>query len=422
MKYKLNIFLSLIVSLISCTDNHNGETPQGLLSFSIRSGSTVYQGAVDDGASAVFVGGITQASEITGVEYVLSEGAVIMPDPKAVEEWKEEQRFEVTLADGGKRLYTVYLKDLKAEEEPEPEAKHVVIGYIPGADWEYDAEFKNIRWDYLTHVNVSFLYVTAEGDLLDGNVSAHLEEIRTEAHKHGVKVLISLQSDGNQGFAKIIKTDAGRKKLAANAVKYAQDHQLDGIDVDFEIYDAVGPNLLAFVKELHHQKGEELLQTCAVATWNAGQGYSTEWHRYFDYINLMAYDFTGGWGKEGAHASFDQAVGLINLWLTTLQAPAEKLVLGLPFYGYSWDNLPGLDDVKAIRYHQILAQYPGEDVANRDQVGRTYYNGKPTLIRKCTYVKEHGLAGVMIWQLFQDAKSDEESLLKVVGEEMNTEN
>ncbi len=412
-------FIGCLLCFLSCKNEDGGNGNQdGLLSLALKAGTTTYRAVIDQEERTATVGGIEYASRISGAVYEVAEGATVQPDPATVKEWKKEQQFQITLANGTQQIYTVRLKDLREETET---GRAVVIGYLPGSDWEYNAEFKNIRWEYLTHINVSFLYVTATGELLDSSVSEHLDEIRAEAQKHSVKVLISLQSDGQRGFAEAIKTERVRKKLAADAIRYVRDHQLDGVDVDFEVYDAVGPDLLAFVKELHAQKDPEMLQTCAVATWNAGQGYSTEWHNYFDYINLMAYDFTGGWGQEGQHASYEQAVDLINLWLTTLQAPASKLVLGLPFYGYSWDEIPGVDDVKAIRYHQILANYPGQDVAGRDQLGRTYYNGKPTLLKKCRYVKENGLAGVMIWQLFQDAKTEEESLLKAVGEEMLNE-
>lgn len=413
-------WIGLFICFLACSNSNEGKAEtEGLQSFSLQVGNRIYQAVIDQSTCSVSVGGIDQASAITGVQYTLAGGATISPDPKTITTWKKEQVFVVALSDGSRLSYTVYLKDLKEEEVPVPPQEKVVIGYVPGSDWEYETEFRNIHWEYLTHINVSFLYVTATGELLDDEVRGHLEEIRQTAKEHGVKVLISLQSDGQRGFATVIRDAALRQKVAEKAVQYVRDHQLDGVDVDFEIYDAVGPDLLAFVKKLHEVKDENMLQTCAVATWNAGQGYSTEWHKYFDYINLMAYDFTGGWAQEGQHSSFEQSVGLIDLWLNTLQAPASKLVLGLPFYGYSWDENIQVDASKAIRYHQILTAYPGQNVSEKDQVGRTYYNGKPTIRKKCRYVGEHGLAGVMIWQIFQDAKEEQYSLLKVVGEEMN---
>ena len=401
--------------IIACSQNGGGEKPDnGLLSFALKAGGREYHGVIDTETFTVTIGGIKTLSQISGVTYKVADGAEITPLPESlVGKWVQDQKFTVK-GKSGSKVYTVHLKDL--ETEP---ARKVVIGYLPASDWEYDAEFRNIRWQYLTHLNVSFLHVTANGDLQEESVSGHLAEIRDEAEKHGIKVLISLNSDSKKGFAAAIKDPAIRTKLVDNTLAFARKYKLDGIDIDFEVYEAVGPDLLAFVRELHEKKDKEMLLTSAVANWNPGQGYSTDWHKYFDYINLMAYDFTGGWAKEGQHASYEQSIGLVDLWLTTLQAPASKLVLGLPFYGYSWDNISFLDEVKAIRYHQILTQYPGQEVSQKDQVGRTYYNGKPTLIRKCEYVKENHLAGVMIWQLFQDAKEESESLLKVVGESMN---
>ncbi len=57
----------------------------------------------------------------------------------------------------------------------------------------------------------------------------------------------------------------------------------------------------------------------------------------------------------------------------------------------------------------------------KDNIGKTYYNGRPTIANKCKFIKENDYAGVMIWQLFQDAHDDNYMTLKlinVVGREM----
>ncbi|KAB5048160.1 chitinase, partial [Bacteroides thetaiotaomicron] len=53
-------------------------------------------------------------------------------------------------------------------------------------------------------------------------------------------------------------------------------------------------------------------------------------------------------------------------------------------------------------------------------IGKTYYNGRPTIANKCKFIKENDYAGVMIWQLFQDAHNDnyDLKLINVVGREM----
>lgn len=308
-------------------------------------------------------------------------------------------------------------KQLQAESKKP--LKGVVVGYIPGGEF-LDAQ-EMIRWEYLTHVNVSFLYIHGDGSIDDTLIQKAMPTIVDEAHRQGVKVLISLQSDGKNGFATAVKNAETRSKLVTTVINYARHHKLDGIDVDYEIYDSVCPELILFVSELYRRKGSDLLQTCAVAQWNPTNegGYTTEWHRYFDLINIMSYDNTGGWSTEGQHASYEQAIDGIRMWTQTLEAPAAKLVLGLPFYGYSWDETQlKIDSSRAVRYSQLFDRYPNEAVEKVDQVERTYYNGQPTIRRKCRYAIQSGLAGVMVWQLFQDSRAADKSLMQAIGQEM----
>ncbi len=51
----------------------------------------------------------------------------------------------------------------------------------------------------------------------------------------------------------------------------------------------------------------------------------------------------------------------MNYWITKFQAPKSKIVGGLPFYGYSWDNDVNKDEVGAIRFNGILTHF-GKDV------------------------------------------------------------
>jgi hypothetical protein len=89
-------------------------------------------------------------------------------------------------------------------------------------------------------------------------------------------------------------------------------------------------------------------------------------------------------------------------------------VLGVPFYGY------GFGDAfrrRTYDYSEILSLYPGAEAS--DQVGSTiWYNGIPTIRAKAAYVKDQGLAGVMIWSLDNDVKG-ERSLLTAIYEALH---
>lgn len=419
MKQYLFILLFILTGImgVSCSETNEPESPdKGLLSFTLKVGNKGYQAVIHPDTHEVTIGGIEYASTITNISYQLSSGASISPEPATrLESWGKEEVFTISLPDGENIDYRIILNDYKGYEPEGAKSEGLVIGYIM-AD-EYASQKSMIRWEYLTHVIVSFLYVHEDGTMDESTVNPCIAEIVKTAHEHNVKVLVSLQSDALNGFAQAVQTPVSRTKLVNDAISFARKHGVDGIDIDYELYSFIGPNVLAFVQELYAQKGDDLLQTCAVAQWDAG--YTTEWHRSFDYINLMTYDNTGHWGAEGQHSSYEQALDGVRKWNTDLQAPLSKLVLGLPFYGYTWDTFDGWVTPTAVRYSQIFALYPNANVANLDQVGRTYYNGKPTIQRKCRYVKDTGLAGVMIWQLFQDTNSPETSLMQVIGDEMS---
>ncbi|MDR1981581.1 MAG: hypothetical protein LBQ39_08195 [Tannerellaceae bacterium] len=293
---------------------------------------------------------------------------------------------------------------------PDPDTEkeeNYVVAYLIAEEYASG----NVRWDAITHLNVSFLFPNEDGTLSDASLRNNIAQIVSEAHKHQVKVIVSMRDAAEKQFANAIIYN--KSKLADNLLKYVEKNNLDGFDIDFEDWSVnnVATHLLLFSKELHDKKKETVLQTCAVNTWD--RGYTKEWHTYYDIINVMSYDWHGPWNSEGQHAPFNESIQSIEFWKKEMGAPAGKLTLGLPFYGYSWNkgDAPGT----AYRYSEILTKYPDKDVHSVDQIDKLYYNGKATIERKCLWAKENKIGGVMIWQIGQDAKRDEDSLLKAIG-------
>src|SRR5690606_16668941 len=97
--------------------------------------------------------------------------------------------------------------------------------------------------------------------------------------------------------------------------------------------------------------------------------------------------------------------------------PKEKLVLGVPFYGYGFGSYKS-----DYTYASILTEF-GFDAANHDLIGTACagcdyitYNGAATINAKTRLGIEEG-AGVMIWELSQDV-AGANSLLKVIDDEI----
>lgn len=415
---------AMIIMIIVATACGNSSSEEPLMTnkgplqnFVIQCGNSYFRRVVDQTTHMISLSGIHYSTDVTGIDYQLVEGATIAPNPKEVTVWKKTQEFTVSTADGEEVVYTVNLPDLF-----EPTGGKVVIGYLPA--YEFDAQSDNIRWEYLTHVNISFARAKADGTLNTDVVPASkLREIRAKAHKHGVQVLISINKNSPGEFRTAISNETTRNALAQNIVAFTKANQLDGFDIDYEDYDNWDTaSLVAFAKALHEAKEEDMLMTCAVICW---QRYTSEWQQYFDYINIMSYDnvMSGSNPNPGQHASYESFVSDLNHWATIEQTPRAKIVGGLPFYGYSWDSEVGKDEFGAVRFRGIIAHfttkgYTAEEIADTDQISKTYYNGRPTIRKKCQYVMGGGFGGVMIWQLFQDAKQEELKLIKVIGEEI----
>jgi GH18 family chitinase len=152
--------------------------------------------------------------------------------------------------------------------------------------------------------------------------------------------------------------------------------------------------LLINLREAFAPHGLKLSVT--IAPW---QTITPEGVQAVDWVQLMAYD------HAGPHSTFDHAKAAIA---TARQSgiPAAQLVLGLPFYGRD----PSRRE-RTLAYREILARHaPGPDVNEADGL---FFNGPGLIRNKTAFARQLGLAGVMVWELGQDAPPPH-SLLQVI--------
>jgi len=148
---------------------------------------------------------------------------------------------------------------------------------------------------------------------------------------------------------------------------------------------------------------KRLQLSIAVSSWHAPPAGAYE---HVDLVNVMSYD------HDGRHATLDALVVDVNR-LKNAGVPTHKIVAGLPFYAR------GIDDRnKTATYAEIVkAHHPPADV---DRVGDLYFNGPDTIRAKTRWAIDKKLAGVMIWELGQDAPGDA-SLLRVIESTVTTD-
>lgn len=413
-KYILCI-LMLIQAIYGCSTDNVTITKGDLEAFTVFVGETKYEGMIDNNFKIVRINGITNSSSISKVEWKLGSGVTMLPDDPTsfLGRWEKEMSFSVN-SSGRKIAYKVILNDF---------SQQLAVGYITA--WGYSSGKDEIRWKLLTHVNMSCVHVYANADLNEESFTYgdNAQSAVAEAHKHGVKILMSVCTADNKGFYNAIKNAGTRSRLVDNLLECANRYGFDGIDIDYELDE--GKDVLApFSKELYEKKGD-LLLTCAVfADEITEDRYPKTLHQYYDWLNIMSYDhgWESGQKLQGQASSYEDSMQDIETWRVKMGAPVNKLVLGLPFYGYSWDSnvqtehSSGFGGGSIASYKNILSAYP--TAWNSDKINETWYNGHSTIRKKCQLAKEKGLRGVMIWHLFYDAKGDDKSLLVIVADEL----
>lgn len=274
------------------------------------------------------------------------------------------------------------------------------------------AKAQQINMRQITHLNLVFINPDSTGKFTN---NTDVPKIIALAHKFHVKVLMSIGGGNIPAYLPGLLADDKRQAFINSIVNEAVKQDYDGVDVDLE-GDAVNNYYSAFVTELADAlSAKHKLITAAVATWYAKSVTDSALAK-FDFINIMSYDKTGPWepAKAGPHSPYEMAVADIEYWRDTRRVAAEKLNLGLPFYGYGFGPNNTTSD---FNYRDIVNRYPGAE--NKDEVklanGQTgYYNGLVTIKKKTMFARQQ-TGGVMIWELSQDATGNL-SLLKAIND------
>lgn len=178
---------------------------------------------------------------------------------------------------------------------------------------------------------------------------------------------------------------AARRRFIEGMHAFCRANGFDGVDYDWEHPSgseelALYAALIAETKEVF---GADMLVTVAQAGW---QDIGEKAYQSVDRIHLMAYDHAF---PQATLAKATADVGALIAW----GCPPEKIALGMPFYGRDRDR-------QAKTYAELIAA--GEEVV-ADQIDGFAFNGKETLTAKVQLVKQRGLAGVMVWEVGQDA-------------------
>ena len=287
--------------------------------------------------------------------------------------------------------------ETNADDHRAPAASFRVVGYLPDyrvADYDIEGAKR------LTDLIVFSVEPSASGELNTERLrNCPWPAFLAFKTKHRVRLLLTIGGwDRSTHFPAVATTPAVREKFVSAVVEFCLAKRLDGVDLDWEHpegaqQEAAYAVLLNDLRAAFDTHG--LLLSVTVAAW---QKLTPEAVTAVHYVQVMAYD------HDLQHSTFDGAKQDVDLLLKAT-VPSEKIVLGLPFYGRH------VKTREATTYRELHERYAPKP--DDDEVQGISFNGPETIHRKTRYAVDSGLAGVMIWELGQDAVGDA-SLLKVI--------
>lgn len=311
-----------------------------------------------------------------------------------------------------------------------------------------DNGLKNItknQLDKLTHLYIAF------GKINNGEIYTkliNLNEIKRikEIAPH-IKILLSIGGWGNGGFSIASSTEEGRIKLAKSGIKLLKEHNLDGLDLDWEYpcygisgidnspHDKKNFTLLLneFRKQLDEVGKENNTHYLLTIATGADKYYLdgveiNEIEKVLDYILLMTYDLRCGFQTVTGHHTnlysctgdlFRQSADNTVKLFTNAGVPAEKLILGAAFYSRMWKDVPSDNNGLFRMSPSATIEGPTFGVLNKEYINKNgytrywddeakapyLYNGHElisyddpeSLTCKVKYIYENDLAGIMFW-------------------------
>ena len=287
--------------------------------------------------------------------------------------------------------------------------------------------------NYLTYI-MPFTYgFDKDANLIIPNDNFILEKAKT----NGVSVLFHLSTLTGEGYfdselPKVIFSDKEKQqKLIEGIITQVIMKDYAGADIDFEyLPENQKQNYVDFTLELSsrlHKIGKILVIALPPKESDSqrsvlidGLDYAAL-SRNADFILSMTYEYGYKFGPPLAIAPIDRVRKAVEYSLGFI--PSEKLLLGIPNYGYDWtlpyiegeSDAPSISTSEALR----LARMYGANIQYDEKSSAPYFfytdtNGRKhevwfedarSIKSKIDLIKEYNLAGGFIWDLMRENPS-----------------
>lgn len=229
------------------------------------------------------------------------------------------------------------------------------MGYLYGGTDTQQMEYVSQANGAMDVVSPSYFDLNQDGSLKLNNISSQFVQ---SMHQQGIRVVPFLSNHWDREAGVNALSDV--ESLAQDIAQAVEKYDLDGVNVDIEnVTHRQRDAYTQLVKLLREKLPAEKEVSVAVAA--NPQGWETGWHgsydyealaQYADHLLIMTYDEHYEGGEAGPVASMEFVKQSLQYALK--RVPAEKIVLGIPFYGRTWSTDGGSIAGKGVSIRTIL--------------------------------------------------------------------
>lgn len=313
-----------------------------------------------------------------------------------------------------------------------PNSPKTILGFLPSWNFKYES---TIKYDLLTDVAIFGLEAAPNGSIKDQICNSQIcGTIIRKIHEKNGRAILVLRAFDNETIESISTSQGKQVKLIDEILKIAKQKNFDGINIDFEYAGDPGGEIRNKFSEfvaLFREKSKtnfvlsiDVYADAALSPrlWNLDKIAPN-----VDQVIVMAYDYNRPSSDySGPVAPLSEIKESIAAIIEIV--PNEKIILGVPYYGYEWptyskEPISKTKDVGYLATYKRIKELLNLPTSTKGwdeksftpfivstESGKTtqiFYDDQLSLGLKYDLVNDADLGGIAIWALGYEGENNE---------------
>lgn len=320
-----------------------------------------------------------------------------------------------------------------------PAQTYVVMGFAPY--WNLK-KLSPESIENITHFAYFNLHLNGDGSLYtrvnkreeDPSYTNYKRLLAGTVNYNSKPLIITFMPESQQALANSISTPNSRQQTIETILNTIQESGANGVNIDYEPLGDITPllrnNFTLFMQELRSQMSQN--SELSVSIYASAASRPRLWDLaalspHVNYFVVMTYDYTmPGNDAAGPNSPLRGSGDLFehdiikNIAEITQLVPSQKVLLGIPFYGYEWDTIneskyaptetkgsvASLERIQTMLDEKTLELIwdrntltPYGISSESGQISQIYFENDTSIRLKLDFVKSSNLGGIAIWAL-----------------------